>query len=597
MFYGVGASTAKAPYALKINDKEIDVNQFYRTKSNIENSYRQRFGSNFDNFMKVLNIDTNQETIDSFINNELLSDFAIKNNLAVSKQEIQSLIENSIPGELTAENYANFLTATRQNAESFEAGIAKFALQNKIPSFAFDLTNTSEKEALNLLNTEETKYNLEYFVIDPVKLESEIKATDKELTAFFEDNATDYETEEKIKYNYVVFNPEVLKNKIEINQDDIDFYYNENLSKFTEPEQVNIQIIKIDIPKDSNPLQISELKASAELAIEAANKNTDFVKLIKEYSTNPKNTDSSWVKKGEKTSSFDQKAFNESETKGLLELIETTEYFEIINILDRKEALTKTLDQVKEEVINNIRNEEASAFAADYSNGAFDEWTTSKSLKEIATENNLDYIGNSNFIPISTKLSAPIKNLNQKISTDLNNKKQIIELENVNVLVELVDFEESKIPEFNTVKQIVSKDFIKKQSIKNAVNLADSIESELNNENFKTIAEKNSFSVEKQEEANYQTRDKALVSQDARLALRSFKGKDGDVLNTKFTANNQHYFIKVAKSIKPSKEIIDEKLEEYIEKNKTYNTNIITASLINRLKSEANIEVNFDRIN
>jgi peptidyl-prolyl cis-trans isomerase C len=159
-----------------------------------------------------------------------------------------------------------------------------------------------------------------------------------------------------------------FEGKISITEEDAKKFYDENPKEFETPEQVRASHILIAIkPTDSNDVK-AEAKQKIEQLLKQVQDDADFAQLAKENSTCPsseKGGDLGFFGKGQMVPAFEKVAF-ELKPGQVSDVVETRFGYHIIKVADRKDASTKSFEEEKDGIINNLENKKKGEIAKQY---------------------------------------------------------------------------------------------------------------------------------------------------------------------------------------------------------------------------------------
>ena len=159
-----------------------------------------------------------------------------------------------------------------------------------------------------------------------------------------------------------------FEGKINITEEDAKKFYDENPKEFETPEQVRASHILIAIkPTDSNDVK-AEAKQKIEQLLKQVQNDADFAQLAKENSTCPsseKGGDLGFFGKGQMVPAFEKVAF-ELKPGQVSDVVETRFGYHIIKVDDRKDASTKSFEEEKDGIINNLENKKKGEIAKLY---------------------------------------------------------------------------------------------------------------------------------------------------------------------------------------------------------------------------------------
>lgn len=146
-----------------------------------------------------------------------------------------------------------------------------------------------------------------------------------------------------------------LKKSVKVSEADIESYYREHLDKYVTPERVKARHILVEKQSLADDL-LGRLK-----------KGADFKELAKKHSTCPsadKGGDLGWFGRGKMAPEFEKAAFALS--KGELSgVVKSSFGHHIVQLEDKRESKTKTLDQVKKSIERTLQKKQTQERIAD----------------------------------------------------------------------------------------------------------------------------------------------------------------------------------------------------------------------------------------
>jgi len=160
--------------------------------------------------------------------------------------------------------------------------------------------------------------------------------TESEIETYFEENRSDYVTEEQVSASHILFGTQ---------DDDLLTYLGEHAERY----EVDGEMPSLEDVRDQ---LIEDIRAEAEVTLDELNAGADFALLAKQRSTGPSGPtggDLGWFTRGQMVEPFEEAAFalEEGELSGI---VETTFGFHIILLTGREDAFEPTLEEIYDEV-------------------------------------------------------------------------------------------------------------------------------------------------------------------------------------------------------------------------------------------------------
>jgi peptidyl-prolyl cis-trans isomerase D len=357
------------------------------------NRLRQMFGAQFDPKM----FDTpsaRQNVLNNLISERVLALEAVRNKVVISDQALQQSIL-AIPeligadGKFDMERYKQILAVQGMSPASFEARMrADMAMQ--LLNGAIQNTAIAPKSvAARLSDINEQEREVQELTFKASDYTSQVKVTDAMLKDFYDKHGQAFEIPEQIKAEYVVLNGEAIAAQISVSDADAKSFYDQNAARFSVPEQRRASHILIAVKKDASAADKAAARAKTEKLLAQLQKNpADFAKLAKENSQDPgsaeRGGDLDFFGKGMMVKQFEETAYKlkQGELSGV---VESDFGFHIIQLTGIKPGSTKSFDEIKGDLIAEIKKQQAAkkyAEAAEaFSNTVYEQ---ADSLKPVA---------------------------------------------------------------------------------------------------------------------------------------------------------------------------------------------------------------------
>jgi peptidyl-prolyl cis-trans isomerase C len=148
--------------------------------------------------------------------------------------------------------------------------------------------------------------------------------------------------------------------KIKVSDDDAKKFYDENAAQFKKEAQVKASHILIGTEPTASAEEKKKAKEKAEEVLKELKAGKDFAELAKTNSTCPSKSqggDLGFFGKGQMVKPFEDAAFGLKKDE-LSGVVETQFGYHIIKLTDKKEAETVPLAEVKDKIINYLKNQQ-----------------------------------------------------------------------------------------------------------------------------------------------------------------------------------------------------------------------------------------------
>ncbi len=367
-----GADAASGDTVATVEGHDITAGEFRRTYQAQLQAYRSAYGGNMsEQLLKQLGIE--QQILQQMVDERAALAEADRVGITVSDEEVRRRIfsmpafqENG--GFIGEQRYQQLLRMQRppMAAAEFEDSVRRQLTMDKLRASLTDWLSVSDKE----LETEyrrrndKVKFAVVSFTAD--SLRSAVKPTDADISGYFDAHKADFKIPEKRKIKYLLIDIDALKAKIVVPSADVERTYNNNIEQYTTPEQVRASHILLKTEGKDD----AAVKTKAEEVLKQAKAGADFAELAKKYSEDTDSAknggDLDYFGRGRMVPEFDQAVFA-MQPGQISDLVKTQYGYHIIKMVDKKAATTRTLADVRQQIIDQLSFERAQAQAADLS--------------------------------------------------------------------------------------------------------------------------------------------------------------------------------------------------------------------------------------
>ena len=344
-----------------ITQQEFDAAQ----REQIER-YRQMLGAQFDQKMFDTS-DAKQNVLDGLIAQRVLSNELVRNNIIVSDQALQQTILGmpgltTPSGQFDSDRYKSLLAAQGITPAMYEARLRHDLALQQFNSAIEASSFVPKAVAQRISDMADQEREVQEQLFKASDFISQVKITDEMLHAFYTKFGNQFEIPEKIKAEYVVLNNDALLPLISTSDADIKSYYEQNVRRYTVDEQRRASHILIAVKKDATEAEHTAAKSKAQNLLQQLRKNpADFSRLAKENSQDPISAehggDLDFFGKGMMVKPFEVAAYALKQGE-ISDLVQSDFGFHIIQVTAVKSASVKALDEVKDEIVAEIKKQQ-----------------------------------------------------------------------------------------------------------------------------------------------------------------------------------------------------------------------------------------------
>ena len=190
-----------------------------------------------------------------------------------------------------------------------------------------------------------------------------IEATDDDVAALFEENATDYTVPEKRRLRFVLIDIPAMKESFTPSNAEVQDYYDNNLERYTEPEGLRASHVLLRT-EGKDP---AEVQTQAEAIVAEARNGADFAELARQYSddegTKEIGGDLGAISPGQTVPEFEGAAFA-LEQGEISDPVSSLFGVHIIKATEKTGGTSQPLDEVRESIVDLLKQESADSRAS-----------------------------------------------------------------------------------------------------------------------------------------------------------------------------------------------------------------------------------------
>lgn len=477
LVWGMGDKVANANYIMKINGQSVYFNEYSSTLENTRNYMRSIFGDAFDSLAQDGELE--KQVLSDLQDKYLLVQKAQEYGIAVSEDELLSIITTlpsfQIDGVFHRDTYLSLLAANRVTPAQFEDSLRTERIAEKMREVIVSSVAVSDEEVAKEYNYKNTQASVSFITMSTDDFTHLVTPADEDLQAYYTANIEKYRTPKLIKLNYTYFDPAEFTPSAVVSEQDIENYYNFNQEQFNVPEQVHAAhiLIKVDDWHNSASAKAAEDKAVSVLnEIQAG---LDFAEAAKKYSADSSAANGGelgWFTKGQMVPEFEAAAFalNSGELSGI---VRTMYGYHIIKVEEKVESQAISLDDAREEIRRALT---VQAAQGEYREYVFNRYTAIVRASNITAYN----AESDNKLPVretgffsATDIVEPLSGnpttVDRLFRLSKSEISQVESINNVSYIFEIADIKESRIPEFEEVRQAVTVDYVNAEAVKLAV--------------------------------------------------------------------------------------------------------------------------------
>ncbi|MBI1890635.1 MAG: SurA N-terminal domain-containing protein [Burkholderiales bacterium] len=327
---------------------------------------RQAYGQQFDS--KAFDTpEARKQILDNLIAQRAMMAEASRDRLTVSDAALQrSILETpglTSEGKFDGERYKSLLALQGMTPAMFEARLRQEMAMQQVSSAIISSAFAPKAVATRLSDINDQEREVQQLLFKTADYAPQVKVTDDMLKDYYNKNSKQFAVLETARAEYVVLSNDVIASQLNVTDDDIAKYYEANKKRFSVEEQRRASHILISAKKDAPAAEKASAKAKAEqLLVQVRKSPADFAKLAKANSQDPgsaeKGGDLGFFGKGMMVKPFEEATFALKPGE-ISDVVQSDFGFHIIQLNEIKAGSTKPLDEVKGEILAELKKQQA----------------------------------------------------------------------------------------------------------------------------------------------------------------------------------------------------------------------------------------------
>ena len=392
-----GDQAAPTDSIARIDGSSITASEFRRAYVAQLSAYRSAYGGSVsEQLLKQLGID--QQILQQMVDERAALAEARRQGITVSDEEVGQRIMTMPAFQengrfIGQERYRQMLQMQRPPliVSEFEESLRRSLVIEKLRSALTGWMTVTDAEVSQEYRRRNEKVKVELVSFTTDKFRDKVQPTDAEIAAFFEGRKEQYRIGERRKIRCLLVDVETLRKQVKVPERDIDRFYNDNIEMYTTPEQVRAShiLFKTEGKKEE------EVKALAEKVLKEAKAGGDFAALAKKYSedeaTAAQGGDLDYFSRGKMAAAFEDAAFAMA-PGATSDLVKTEFGYHIIKVTDKKAGTTKTIEEVKPQITDQLAFDRAQTRAAEVATGVEKLLAKPADLDRVAKEQGLQVL-------------------------------------------------------------------------------------------------------------------------------------------------------------------------------------------------------------
>jgi peptidyl-prolyl cis-trans isomerase D len=409
-FSGDGAQRGTGEYAALVGGQKIAVRDFLQTARQIDQRYRDMFGSNYEQFKQQARIGS--QAIQVLVERELVRQDATRLGLSASPDEliehIRTMDELQDPSGrfVGKERYVQIIDRGYPGGVvAFEQALMNDLLMDRWFNMVTQPATVNEAEVEAAYRQQNERTSIDYVLLPASEQEFDADVADGDAARWYQQHQELYLRDEGRRVRYLLVARQQQLDKVSITEDEIQAQYQADLESYSHPEQRQARHILFRPEPGASDEDQENLRRQAEGVLGRLRDGEDFAVLASALSQDPgsaqRGGDLGFFSRGDMVPPFEQAAFG-TPVGDLAPVVETQFGYHIIQVTAERQAGNKPLEDVKDDIRRSLELRRADDMVASTAQRLHEELQSADQLEAIAAREEL--VVNSVFVNPASRL-------------------------------------------------------------------------------------------------------------------------------------------------------------------------------------------------
>jgi peptidyl-prolyl cis-trans isomerase D len=361
---GVGVGAAPGEVVADVDGRTVTVAQFRQRYNAQIQAYRSAYGGQVsDQLLRQLGIE--QQILQQMIDEQAALIEAERHDIEVSDEELAQQIfampglqEN---GRFIGEQRYELILRSQvppMTKAMFEENLRRGLMIDKLRAALTDWMAVSDGDVEREFRQRNERVRLQVVALTAEAFRDKVTVDDPDVASYFEQRKESYRVGEQRKVRMLLLDREEAAKRVVIPATEIQRFYNNNINLYQTPEQVRASHILLNVAgKDEEAV-----RKQAETVLQQVKAGGDFAALAKKFSEDPGSRDQGgdldYFSRGRMVPEFENAVFA-LQPGEVSDLIRTQFGFHIIQLVDKRPAVTRTLEEVRPQIEEQLRAQRA----------------------------------------------------------------------------------------------------------------------------------------------------------------------------------------------------------------------------------------------
>jgi peptidyl-prolyl cis-trans isomerase D len=306
------------------------------------------------------------QVLQQLIEQQMLVQTAADIGMRISDQTLAATITGieafHEDGQFSNTRYRQLLSAQGMTPGLFEQRVRRDMLASQLTGTITQTAFVTEAEVDNYLRLQQQQRTIGYLTVPMGRFDSEVRVSEEEISAYYEQHSQDYMQPERVKVDYLELKLEELAAAFEIDEESLRERYEARKLNYRTPEQRKASHILIRLANDASQEEVAAAQKKAEELLARLRSGEAFAELAKAESDDPGSAkqggDLGFFGKGVMDPAFEEATFA-LEKGQISEPVRSSFGFHLIMLEEIQGGETKSFDEVRASLKQEMQAERA----------------------------------------------------------------------------------------------------------------------------------------------------------------------------------------------------------------------------------------------
>jgi peptidyl-prolyl cis-trans isomerase D len=405
----VGVGAAPTEVIAEVEGRSVTAGQFQQRYNSQIQAYRSAYGAGLsDQLLRQLGID--QQILQQMVDEQAALVEAERHGIRVSDEELAQQIF-AIPGLqengrfVGEQRYEQILRSQNppMTKATFEDTLRRSLMIDKLRAALTDWMTVSNDDVEREFRQRNEKARLQVVALTADAFRSQVNVSDADVSSYFDAHKAEYRVGEQRKVRMLLLDRDQAFARTGVTPTEVQQYYNGNITQYQTPEQVRASHILLNTAGKDEAV----VRKQAEDILQQVKTGADFAGLAQKYSedegSKANGGDLDYFSRGRMVPEFEAAAFA-LEVGQVSEIVKSQFGFHIIKVVDKKPAVTRSLDEVRPQIEEQLKRQRADQQIATRASELSTGISNTADLDRVARENGLmvtesDFFGRDDPVP------------------------------------------------------------------------------------------------------------------------------------------------------------------------------------------------------